>query len=908
MGASPVRVGVAGCGAWGRNLIRTFHALGSLAAVHDPNPDSAAPAAEQYGVAAHSFDELLADSEIDAIVIAAPAVEHARLARLVLEAGKHVFVEKPLALDVAEAAAVCELADSMERVLMVGHLLQYHPAFQALEAMVAEGVLGRLQYVYSNRLNFGRIRREENILWSFAPHDISMMLRLARCEPDTVTAVGSPFLHRDIADVTTTHLSFPNGIKGHVFVSWLHPFKEQKLVVIGDHGMAVFDDGEDWDTKLVHYPHEVAWRDGIPSPAKANAIPIPLVPAEPLIRECEHFLSSVATGGTPRTDGREAIRVLRVLDAAERSMRSSGATPYTSQAFAPAEEEAFIHESAYVDQPSQIGTGTKIWHFSHVLAGSRIGRNCVLGQNVMVGPDVTVGDGCKIQNNVSIFKGVTLEAGVFCGPSAVFTNVHIPRAEVDRHDEFRPTIVERGASIGANATIVCGHTIGAYSVIGAGAVVTRDVLPHSLMAGVPARRIGWVSHEGERLGDDLVCLRSARRYEETPQGTLRELTWPAASAAADTPEPVELVDLKSQRTRLAGAVERAIERVVDHQRFIMGPEVQEFENRLAGFCGAAQAVSCASGTDALLLPLLAWGVRSGQAVLVPTFTFTATAEAVALTGATPVFVDVDEHTANLDPGSLTLALAAAKRDGLTPVGVIPVDLFGQPADYPAIETICAAHGLWILADAAQSFGATLDGRAVGTFGQATATSFFPSKPLGCYGDGGAVLTDDAELADVMRSLRAHGKGSHKYEAVRVGLNSRLDTIQAAVLLQKLDVLAEELDQRQRVAECYAKGLGDIVRLPTLAPDATTAWAQYTVLVKNRGLVAARLQEQGIPTAVHYPRALHQQPAYASCPRPEGGLPVSEMLAANVLSLPMHPYLTETAQEKVIMALRQAVAT
>lgn len=906
--ASPVRVAVAGCGAWGRNLVRTFASLGALQGLHDPDPAVASATGNEYGIEPRSFGQLLADPEIDAIVIAAPAVDHAPLARLVLNAGKHVFVEKPLALEIADADAICTLAESAGLVLMVGHLLQYHPAFQALEAMVARGDLGRLQYVYSNRLNFGRIRREENILWSFAPHDISMMLRLARSEPDAVSAVGSSFLHRDIADVTTTHLSFPNGIEGHVFVSWLHPFKEQKLVVIGDRGMAVFDDGETWDTKLRYYPHEVAWRDGIPSPAKANAIPVPLTQSEPLRQECAHFLSCVATGATPRTDGREAIRVLRVLDAAERSMRSGPEASRALERTSSVREGAFIHGSAYVDDLCQIGEGTKIWHFSHVLSGSRVGRRCVLGQNVMVGPDVSIGDGCKIQNNVSIFKGVTLEDGVFCGPSAVFTNVSIPRAEVDRHDEFRPTLVERGASIGANATIVCGHTVGSYSMIAAGAVVTRDVLPHSLMAGVPARRIGWVSHDGERLGDDLVCPRSGRRYVETVDGRLEEAGSSPAAVVPDPAEAVGLVDLRAQRAVLDGGIERAVAKVIDHQQFIMGPEVQELEVRLASYCGAEHAVSCASGTDALLLPLLAWGLGPGQAVLLPSFTFAATAEVVALLGATPVFVDVDRESANLDPASLEKALVAAADDGLKPVGVIAVDLFGRPADYPAIEAIAERHGLWVLADAAQSFGASVDGRAVGTIGRATAISFFPSKPLGCYGDGGAVLTADAQLADTIRSLRFHGRGTHKYEAVRVGLNSRLDTVQAAVLLQKLDLLPGEIEQRQRVAECYAKGLGDVVSVPTTAPDVRSAWAQYTIRLDNRDEVAGRLKAEGIPSAVYYPRALHQQPAYESCPRPEGGLPVSEMLAERVLSLPMHPYLSDAAQERVIAAVRRAVAT
>ena len=903
---SEQRVAVAGCGPWGRNLVRTMDDLGALTAISDPNPDTAESISRAHGVPARTFAELLADPSLEGVVIAAPAAQHGRLARRVLEAGKHVFVEKPLSLRVDEAEEICDLAADRQRVLMVGHLLQYHPAFQTLEALVADGVLGRLQYLYSNRLNFGRIRREENILWSFAPHDISMMLRLARSEPDAVSAVGSTFLHREIVDVTTTHLSFANGIQGHVFVSWLHPFKEQKLVAIGDRGMAVFDDGEPWETKVRHYPHQVAWKDGIPEPAKASVVAIAVEPAEPLRLECEHFLSCIATGATPQTDGREAVRVLRVLDAAERSMRAAAGSATSPEPTAP--DAPFVHESAFVDQPSEIGAGTKIWHFSHVLAGSRLGRDCVVGQNVMIGPDVSVGDGCKIQNNVSIFKGVTLEDGVFCGPSAVFTNVLIPRAEVNRKDEFRPTVVQRGATIGANATVVCGHTIGAYSMVAAGAVVTRDVAPHSLMAGVPARRIGWVSHDGDRLGDDLTCPRSGRRYHEVPGGGLEEIPAGADVVSPAVAGTVSLIDLKAQRQRLDGRIERAIGDVVEHQQFIMGPEVREFESRLASFCGAPHAVSCASGTDALLLPLLAWGLRPGQAVLVPSFTFAATAEVVALTGATPVFVDVDEESANLDPTSLEPALAAAAADGLETVGVIAVDLFGQPADYPAIEAIAARHGLWVMADGAQSFGASLDGRPVGTFGRATATSFFPSKPLGCYGDGGAVMTGDDGLAERMRSLRLHGRGSHKYEAVRVGINSRLDTIQAAVLLQKLDLLPEEIDQRQRVAECYAKGLGDVVRLPATPPDTRSAWAQYTVRVGDRDAVAARMSEEGVPTAVYYPKALHQQAAYASCPRPKAGLPSSEKLAAEVLSLPMHAYLTEAAQDHVIASLRRALTS
>ncbi len=515
------RVAVLGCGYWGKNLVRVFDQLGALAAVHDPEPATAAAMTDAHGVPARAVEELFADSDIHAVAISAPAAQHAAVATSALAAGKHVYVEKPLALDVADAERVCAAADEAKRTLMVGHLLQYHPAFLKLSELVREGALGHLEYLYSNRLNLGRFRREENILWSFAPHDISMILSLVGREPDRVQAIGSWPLHRDVADVTTTHLVFPGGEQAHVFVSWLHPFKEQKLVVVGDRGMAVFDDREPWESKLSLYAHRVDWRDGLPEPVKADAQAIPLKAEEPLEAECRHFLECVATGATPRTDGREGLRVLRVLHAAERSLGGSYAT---AAGHASAHDDVMIHESAYVDEPCDIGPGTNVWHFSHVLAGSRIGRDCNIGQNVVIGPNVTIGDRCRIQNNVSVYEGVTLEDGVFCGPSCVFTNVVNPRAEVERKSEFLPTRVGLGATIGANATIVCGHDIGEYAFIAAGAVVTDDVPAFALMAGVPARRIGWMSHDGERLGDDLVCPRSGRRYREVGGDRLEEIT------------------------------------------------------------------------------------------------------------------------------------------------------------------------------------------------------------------------------------------------------------------------------------------------------------------------------------------------------------------------------------------------
>jgi UDP-2-acetamido-3-amino-2,3-dideoxy-glucuronate N-acetyltransferase len=523
-----IKVAVVGCGAWGQNLVRNFAEIGALAAVSDPAAGIADATARKYRVPVAAWPAVLADPAINGVVIAAPAVLHHRLASEAIAAGKNVYVDKPIALALADAEALCESAERRGLILMVGHLLQYHPAFLQLKTIVRDGVLGRLQYLYSNRLNLGKIRREENILWSFAPHDISMILSLVGQDPDQVSATGGYYLHKTIADVTTTHLTFPGGEQAHIFVSWLHPFKEQKLVVIGDRALAVFDDGQPWESKLVLYPHKIEWRDRIPVPQRAEGVPMPVAEGEPLRLECQHFLHCIAGGLKPRTDGREGVRVLRVLTLATEALARLGAAAPPPDAIPPLPLPRFpgasIHASAIVDAPCEIGEGSKIWHFSHVLGNVTIGRDVSIGQNVMIGPEVAIGDRCKIQNNVSIYKGVTLEDGVFCGPSCVFTNVLNPRAEVERKDEFRPTLVRRGATIGANATIVCGNTIGAYAMIGAGAVVTSDVPDHALMVGVPARQVGWVSHAGERLGKDLVCPREQRRYVEAAPGRLQELT------------------------------------------------------------------------------------------------------------------------------------------------------------------------------------------------------------------------------------------------------------------------------------------------------------------------------------------------------------------------------------------------
>jgi dTDP-4-amino-4,6-dideoxygalactose transaminase len=375
------------------------------------------------------------------------------------------------------------------------------------------------------------------------------------------------------------------------------------------------------------------------------------------------------------------------------------------------------------------------------------------------------------------------------------------------------------------------------------------------------------------------------------------------------PAPIPFIDVAAQRRRLGRSVDDAIARVLGHCQFILGPEVRALEAELAAFCGARHAVSCASGTDALVLVLMAEGIGPGDAVICPSFTFTATAEVVALVGATPVFADVEEASFNLDPESLRSACAVSRKLGLRPRAVIPVDLFGQPADYDRIMPIAAAEGLFVLDDAAQAFGATYGNRRLGAIAPATATSFFPAKPLGCYGDGGAVLTDDEELAQVMRSLRVHGEGRHRYDCARIGLNGRLDTIQAAVLLEKLKIFPEEILARERIARRYSSGLAEVASVPRIAQGSTSVWAQYTIRLAagRRDGLAAALKAQGIPTAIYYPIPLHRQQPYRGFPVAEGGVPVSERLAEEVISLPMHAYLDEATQNRIIEAVRRALA-
>lgn len=521
-------IAVVGAGNWGKNLIRNFFDLGVLKVICDENPDSIKQMQQLYPSCdvSCSFRDVLARKDIPAIAIATPAETHFELAYEALMAGKHVFVEKPLTLSEKDAEKLINSAKLNKLILMVGHLLQYHPAFIKLKELAHRGDLGRINYIYSHRLNLGKIRTEENILWSFAPHDISMLLALAGEEPESVLATGGNYLHKKIADVTTTHLDFSSGLKAHIFVSWLHPFKEQKLVVVGDQKMAVFDDTLSWDEKLLIYPHHVKWENNVPVPARGTPERVSIPYAEPLKMECEHFLNCLKNGKQALTNGEEGLRVLKVLNASERSLNENGLriNLKNDNVLSVAKEESpSIHSTAQVDDNVEIGTGTRIWHFSHIISGSKIGDDCSIGQNVVIGPDVTIGNGCKIQNNVSLYKGVTLEDSVFCGPSSVFTNVINPRSEIKRMSEIKPTLLKKGTTLGANCTIVCGHTIGRYAFIAAGAVVTKDVPDYALMMGNPAKQKGWMCQCGYRLNNKYQCSHCGNKYKLKPEQGLQIL-------------------------------------------------------------------------------------------------------------------------------------------------------------------------------------------------------------------------------------------------------------------------------------------------------------------------------------------------------------------------------------------------
>jgi dTDP-4-amino-4,6-dideoxygalactose transaminase/acetyltransferase-like isoleucine patch superfamily enzyme len=605
----------------------------------------------------------------------------------------------------------------------------------------------------------------------------------------------------------------------------------------------------------------------------------------------------------------------------------------------------FIHETAKIDERVDIGADTKIWQFSHILKNSRVGKGCNIGQNVVVGPDVVVGDNCKIQNNVSVYKGVTLEDEVFCGPSCVFTNLSNPRSAIRRMDEIRPTLVKKGASLGANCTIVCGVIIGEYSFVGAGTVVTKDVADHALVMGNPARQTGWMCACGEKIGAKMVCLVCGKDYhwlegsdfgddlkdddlkdddlkdddlkdDDLKDDDLKDDDLRGYSSGEDgsKDDGIAFVDLAAQQRKILPLIEANIRAVLQHGRYIMGPEVKALEMQLADFVGVGRAVACSSGTDALILALMAYGIKKGDGVFTTPFTFAATAEAIRIVGAVPVFVDIDQNTFNMSVVKLESAVEKFKLNnpaGFRPIAIMPVDLFGLPCDYNGINKIARENSLLVIEDAAQSLGAEYKGRMAGRLGDIGCTSFFPAKPLGCYGDGGAIFTNSDEIAERLDSIRVHGKGSDKYDNVRLGMNGRLDTLQAAILLAKMTIFPGEIQKRRAAAKRYGKMIAglqdraDIV-VPKVFDKVKSAWAQYSLLAKDgamRSLIREQLKEKGVPTAVYYPAPLHLLTAYKDLGYKRGDFPVAEDIADRIFSIPMHAYLGADVFDRVRSALK-----
>jgi UDP-2-acetamido-3-amino-2,3-dideoxy-glucuronate N-acetyltransferase len=520
------KVAVVGVGYWGKNLVRNFRALGALAGLCDTETSIEANYRREYEDIKfyREFSAVLSDDSITAVTLATPAVAHYEMAKAALEAGKDVFVEKPLAVNVKHGEELVELAGRARRILMVGHILRYHPAVRKLRELIRDGALGKINYVYSNRLNIGKIRAEENILWSFAPHDISVLLALLNEMPARLSSCGGAYLNSEVPDVTLSQFAFPSGVQAHIFVSWLHPFKEQRLVVAGSEKMAVFDDTA--ENKLVLYPHRVEWRNRVPTAIKAEGEVVPLDGGEPLRTECQHFLDCIDSRTAPTTDGAEGLRVLRVLDACQRALQNGGVDVIQSAASHKRELSYVVHETARVDDGAEVGAGSKVWHFSHVMKGARIDEGRILGQNVNVDGGVVIGNNVKIQNNVSVYTGAVIEDDVFLGPSCVLTNVTNPRSQVKRHSLYETTLLMRGCTIGANATVVCGVTVGRYAFIGAGSVVTKNVPDYALIVGNPGRQVGWMSRYGHRLGSPdsdgvMRCAETGYRYREIESGVLR---------------------------------------------------------------------------------------------------------------------------------------------------------------------------------------------------------------------------------------------------------------------------------------------------------------------------------------------------------------------------------------------------
>jgi dTDP-4-amino-4,6-dideoxygalactose transaminase/acetyltransferase-like isoleucine patch superfamily enzyme len=637
---------------------------------------------------------------------------------------------------------------------------------------------------------------------------------------------------------------------------------------------------------------------------------------------------------------------------------------------------SFVHETAVIDPGVELAPGVRVWHFSHVSEGAVIGPGSSLGQNVYVGRGVRLGARVKVQNNVSLYEGVEIDEEVFLGPSCVFTNVINPRAFIERKSEYRRTYVGRGVTIGANATIVCGHDIGEYAFVGAGATVTRAVPAYALVVGTPAKRAGWMCRCGTKLpeGPSVGCVACGALYmidgercvpdddsaarprvserqrlseplrsetlktslpppanDTTPRGTLRPQPFiptgdpvpprpsvrppmtsvrPAEPKLSvpphgkrSLPQAVPFLDLTMQHASLVPALSEAFERVLRSNQYILGPEVEQLEAELCENLNFPHAITVSSGTDALLLALMALGIGPGDEVITTPFSFFATAGAIARVGARPVFVDIDPVTFNIDAGRVHQAVSSRTK------AILPVHLFGQPADLDVLATVAARHKLAIIEDAAQALGASHQGKPIGTFGQFGCFSFFPSKNLGGFGDGGLVVTKDAQLAERARVLRGHG-AQPKYHHTLIGGNFRMDALQAALLRVKLPELGRYTDLRRAHAHFYDQ------RFAALAPaliaprpaEVGHVYNQYVVRSSQRDALRQALADAQIGTEIYYPRCLHEQPCFAALGHRTGDFPEAERATQEVLALPVFPELREEQRNAVARAVLAFVST
>lgn len=555
---------------------------------------------------------------------------------------------------------------------------------------------------------------------------------------------------------------------------------------------------------------------------------------------------------------------------------------------------ASIHPTAVVETGATVGEGTRIWHHCHVQSGALVGARCSLGKDCFVASGARLGDGVKLQNGVSVFEGVELADEVFVGPHAVFTNVEAPRAFVSRRHEIAPTRVGRGATIGASAVIVCGHTIGDYAFIGAGAVVTSDVPPHALVVGNPARRIGWVSRLGRRLGADLICPESGERYVETPRG-LEPLD--AARAAPQDDAPIPFQDLALEHAPIAAELREAFDRVLSSGRFVLGEEVERLERSLAERIGVAHAVGVSSGTDALIVALMALGIGPGDEVVTTPLSFFATAGAILRLGARPVFADVDPESLCLDAEAARAAVGPRTR------AIVPVHLFGRVASSAVFE-LGSSLGIPVIEDAAQALGATSERGSAGALGTLGCFSFFPTKNLGALGDGGLVTTNDPALAERVRLLRGQGARA-KYEHVILGGNFRLDALQAAMLSVKLPRLDAQTALRRAHARSYEAALAPFAGAGLVTPGLVEGhvYHQYVLRHAQRDTLRSALAAKRIATEVYYPKPLHLLPALASLGHREGDFPHAERATREALALPVYPALSAANRARVGELLR-----